>query len=222
MLFRSLLIFASSCSLASNLALAEDCSTYPFGRGQDVIPVEGSDTPKIISTARAAPFSEDISDVDDAYDEATLEAKSAIAKFMSELVTSEELRSEVTEKLTKQENNNKQKSKTTVENIAKVMSSNSQALLRGVVVLGDCYTPGIEVRVTVGLKPETLSQAEGLASATGSSLSAAPTPTSMPSGGQSSQGGNTSSKSNGADSGSSEDNLQRVEGHSNTSRLKDF
>ena len=164
------------------------------------------------------PFSEDISDVDDAYDDATLEAKSAISKFMSELVTSDELRSEVTERLTKQENNNKQKSKTTVENIAKVMSSNSQALLRGVVVLGDCYTPGREVRVTVGLKPETLSQAEGLASATGASLSAAPTPTSMPSGGQSSQGGNTS----GADSGASEDNLQRVEGQSNTSRLKDF
>jgi hypothetical protein len=197
-------------------AFAEDCGTYPFGRGQDVIPVEGSDMPKIISTARATPFSEDISDVDDAYDEATLEAKSSISKFMSELVESEELRAEVTEKLSQQDNNNQQKSKTTVELVTKVMSSSSQALLRGVVVLGDCYTPGREVRVTVGLKPETLSQAAGLASATSDSLSSAPTETRMSSSssGVSSQSGN--------DKGSNDDNLQRVEGHSNTSRLKDF
>ena len=46
MLFRTLIIFASSCSLASSLAVAEDCGSYPFGRGQDVISVEGSDMPK--------------------------------------------------------------------------------------------------------------------------------------------------------------------------------
>ena len=138
MLFRTLIIFASSCSLASSLAVAEDCGSYPFGRGQDVISVEGSDMPKIISTARAVPFSEDISDVDDAYDDATLEAKSAISKFMSELVGSEELREEITEKITAQEGSSKKKSKTKIENITKAMSSNAQALLRGVVVLGDC------------------------------------------------------------------------------------
>jgi hypothetical protein len=205
---------ASSCLIA-NSALAEDCGTYPHGRGSDVIPVEGSEMPKIISTARVAPFSDDIDDVDDAFDEATLEAKTAISKFMSELVSSEELRTSVTERMTKQNNNNKQKSKTTVENIASLMSSSSEAMLRGVVVLGDCYTPGREVRVTVGLKPETLNQAAGLASATGASLSSAPTPTDFSSSAGSKAGASKASKS-------SEDNIQRVEGHSNSSRLKDF
>lgn len=198
-------------------AHAEDCSTYPYGRGQDVIQVEGSEMPKIIATERAVPFSEDIDDVDDAYDEATLDAKVSISKFMSELVASDEERAKLTEKITKQNNNSKEKPKTTVEQIAKAMSSSSQALLRGVVVLGDCYTPGKEVRVTVGLKPETLAQAAGLASATAESLATAPTATTMPT-----SKGNTGKSATTTEGKGSEDNLQRVEGHSNTRRLDDF
>lgn len=34
----------------------------------------------------------------------------------------------------------------------KLLGSSSQALLRAVIVLGDCYTKGTEVRVTVGVK----------------------------------------------------------------------
>ena len=43
------------------------------------------------------------------------------------------------------------------------MRISSQALLRGVITLGDCYTKGTEVRVTVGVKPESINAAEGLA-----------------------------------------------------------
>lgn len=208
--------FICAITLGSSAVAAEGCSTYPYGRGQDVITVDGDDMPKIISTERAAPFSEDIDDVDDAYDEATLAAKASISKFMSELVGSEELREEITEKITAQEGSSKKKSKTKIENITKAMSSNAQALLRGVIVLGDCYTPGKEVRVTVGLKPETLAQAAGLASATAESLQSSPTATTM----QPASRGNSSAGNAQTDPG--KDNLNRVEGHSNTSRFKDF
>ena len=47
----------------------------------------------------------------------------------------------------------------------KLLRNHSQALLRGVITIGDCYTKGTEVRVTVGMKPETVKAAEGLAGA---------------------------------------------------------
>ena len=181
--------------VCSATTLAEDCRDYPYAaRDWDAEPVEGFDFPKILSTAAAVPFSEDIEDVYDAMTEAELAAKVRIAKFLNELVASSEEREKLEQRLTEQTGNNKQKSKTTVENIRKVMTSSSQQMQKGVVVLGDCYTEGREVRVTVGLKPETIAQAEALSGAM--------------------------SGEQGAASGG--DNLQRVEGHSNTKRLDDF
>jgi hypothetical protein len=52
----------------------------------------------------------------------------------------------------------------------KLLRNSSQALLRGVITLGDCYTKGTEVRVTVGVKAETINAAEGLAGGIGASV----------------------------------------------------
>lgn len=203
---------------ASTSVFANDCSTYPHNRGSDVIAVEGSAMPKIVSTARTTPFSDDISDVDDAYDEATLMAKAEIAKFLGELVASSQTRDKVIDRMSTVEGDDRQAASITMEKITKSISSDSQALLRGVVVLGDCYTPGKEVRVTVGLKPETLAMATGLADATAKSINAAPTATTMPS----SPSSDNSSTSARPSSGSSVDTLRRTSGHSNTSRLDNF
>jgi hypothetical protein len=210
-------LFISSASMA-----AEDCSNYPRGVGADFQPVEGSITPRIISTGRATPFSEDRDDVFDAYDEAYDEALRYITDYMELAVSSSRDREKITDKLTEQSGNNREASKVQVETLVKTWSTSSAALLRGVVVLGDCHTPGELTLVTVGIKPETIAGAEGLATSMANSLSNSPTVRSR-SDMSSNAGDVKSSSTNNAEENKSEvDNLRRVQGSSNTDRLKDF
>jgi hypothetical protein len=212
-------LFTLAILVASNTALADDCSSYTKVRGVDTEAVDGYDMPKIISTERAVPFSDDIAHVDDAYDEARLAAKAEISKLMSELVSSSETRNRVTDRIAETKGVQRDTASRTVEHIVKAYSSSSQAMLRGVVVLGDCYTPGKEVRVTVGLKPETLAQAAGLAQATSDSLKESPTPTAM----HSSSNGSSSSEASGGNAGQlSSGKIRTTDGHSNTSKLDKF
>jgi hypothetical protein len=72
-------------------------------------------------------------------------------------------------------------------------------LLRGAVTLGDCYTPGRELRVSVGIKPETIRSAQRLS------------------------GSMSGSSKGGASAGGAEsEELQKVEGYSNTKELEKF
>jgi hypothetical protein len=200
-------VFGSSGAMSE-----ESCSSYPYSRGSDVFPVEGSIIPKMISTQRAVPFSEDLDDVDDAYDEARELALTEFSRFMNDLVSSERRIDETVAKLTKQSGNNQQKEKTELKEIFKSMGGSSSALLRGVQVLGSCYTPNLEVRVTVGLKPETVEAATGMAAGLRDSFQAAPTLKSEPG----------SPTNNSPARSSNEDNIRRQPGYSDTRRLKDF
>lgn len=200
---------------ASQYVNAGDCSDYPYGRGTEVIPIEGASVPKILATSRVAPFSDDISDVDDALDEATMMAKAEISKFMSEVVSSEETRNKMIDRMSVVDGEDRQAVSVQVDKITKAFSSQSKAMLRGVVVLGDCYTPGKEVRVTVGLKPETLAMAAGLADGTSDSLKKSSTPTS---GATSSNGASEDSSVGPTQSGK----IRRTEGQSNTKNLDNF
>jgi hypothetical protein len=82
----------------------------------------------------------------------------------------------------------------------KSISQSSAALLRGVVTLDECYTPGKELRLIVGIKPETIKSAGILASEMSTSLKKNPTPSSKksPSNGVSDSG----------QAGSTQDNRQ--------------
>ena len=60
----------------------------------------------------------------------------------------------------------------------KTLRNSSQALLRGLLPLGDCYTKGEEVRVSVGVKPKTINAAGNLAGGIADSVASQPTPTS--------------------------------------------
>jgi hypothetical protein len=112
---------------------------------------------------------DDIDAINDAKDEATLEAKSGIAKFLNEDIKSDESINKAITSSTTMTGQQKQAMRTETTNKLKNLSSSSGALLRGVVVLGDCYTKGKEVRVTVGLKPETIAAAGNLAGQMGGS-----------------------------------------------------
>lgn len=63
-----------------------------------------------------------------------------------------------------------------VINRVKSLRNSSKSLLRGVVPLADCYTKGQIVRVSVGLKPETIKSAGNLAGGISKSVGSTPTP----------------------------------------------
>ncbi len=197
------------------LSYGAGCEEYPYTDGTNIEDVAGGT--KIISTATATVSFDDPDSVRDAKDEATLLAKAAISKYLSDMVSSDTaINKAVNETKSMTGDTKSAVRQETIERLKRLRSS-SQALLRGVVVLGDCYTKGQEVRVTVGLKPETIDSAGKIAGGITSSLAAQPTPTAI-SPGVVAIGSPTETKA----SGSVSTNLQGVESHSNTDRLKSF
>ncbi len=180
-------------------AKAAGCESYPYSDGINVEAVQGG--VKIISTASSSVSFDDIDSVKDAQEESQLEAKAAIARFLNEGIKSDQM-------ITRAVNETKSMSGAGKENVrnesierVKQLRSSSQALLRGVVPLGDCYTKGKIVRFSVGLKPETIDAAGKAAGAM--------------------QGSTSSSNSPGAVNPTLEP-IDGVDGYSNDDRLKKF
>ena len=201
---------------------AEDCGGYPRQPGIDAQAVDGFVVPRIIATGRAVPFSEDVEDVYDAYDEARDEAIRQVTEFMELQASSSVDRERLTEKITEQSGNTREASKTQVETLVRVWSRSSAALLRGFVDLGDCYSPPNLVLVSIGLKPETMQAAEGLAAGTADSLLTTPTMQTRPDGRSLESNRDLFGSEKAVEAKSEEDNLRRVPGSSNTGRLDDF
>ena len=201
---------------------AEDCSSYPRQPGIDAQAVEGFVVPRIIATGRAVPFSEDVEDVYDAYDEARDEALRQVTEFMEVQTSSSVDRERLTEKITEQSGNTREASKTQVETLVRVWSRSSSALLRGFVGLGDCYTPPSLVLVSIGLKPETIQAAEGLAAGMADSLTTTPTMQTRGDGRSLGSSGDPFGSEKTGESTVEEDSLRRLPGSSNTGRLDDF
>jgi len=195
--------FAAIALMASAVNLhAQGCKAYPYSDGLET-PADG----KIISTASASVSFDDVDSVKDARQEAVLQAKAQIAQFFSEGIQKDE----VIYKLVNESKTMQGQSKANLrkETIARLttLRSNSKALLRGVVQLGDCYTKGTEVRVTVGIKPETIAAAERTAGDISSSLASQPAGTS--------QGDGKATKTGPTP-------LTKVDEFSNTKNLKKF
>lgn len=202
----------------SSAVYAADCSDYTFGRGIDYQLVDNSEIPKILSTAVAVPFSVDAEDVNDAYIEAEIQAKAQIVKLMEELISSDTKIDEEARKISQIQDDYRTTKVERNKVVLSKISSSANAVLRGVIHLGDCHTPGREVRVTVGIKPETLAVATGLASGIGTSLSDVNTPKNS----NQNSTGVTNNASDMSDNNSSNSNLREVGGSSNTEKLNDF
>lgn len=208
---------------AQTAAPAEGCAAYPYTVGTNIEDVQGGT--KILSTASANVSFDDVDSIKDAREEAELEAKAAIAKFLSEGIRSDTVINRAIDETKTMSGQQKEVLRKEVTSRIKQLASSSQALLRGVVVLGDCYTKGKEYRVSVGLKPETIAAAGNLATGMGSSLSAQPTPTTA---NQSSSTAGTQAP--GAQQGSNQPAgsnsaarpLQGSDSFSNTQRLQKF
>ena len=151
-------VAASLVYLGQTGAIAASCDAYPEGIGATVV-----DTPagvKIISTAEASVPIDDRDLYMDALTEATIEAKAKISSFMNETISKDckiNRKSESDIRITAE---GKSVDVAKVKETICSLGESTSSLLRGVVTLGSCYTPGQFVRVTVGIKPETIAQAQ--------------------------------------------------------------
>lgn len=204
-----------AAAFASTNLFAATCANYPNSVGM-VPPEMVNGVWKIISTGSAEVDFDDAGSVNAARTEATLDAKAAIAKFFKEIVTSEEAVNKAARTVVTKSGDSKQATEVSVKESLKKMSNSASELLRGAAVIGDCYTPGKEYRVTVGIKPESIGIAESAANSINRSLNGQPAP-SAPMGGQTGE----PSAANNPPTGTSTP-LNRVEGSSNSKNLSRF
>lgn len=173
------------------------CNEYPYSDGINVEDVAGGT--KILATSSVSVTLDDMDSVQDARDEATMEAKSLISKFMSEDINSDEVVNRVVNESKVSTAEGKSATREELVVRIKTLRNSSRALLRGAVTLGDCYTPGREMRVSVGIKPETIRSAQRLSGSISGSLD------------------NEQTTPNAEQEG-----LQKVDGYSNTKALEEF
>lgn len=187
----------------------EGCSQYPYTSGMNIEDVANG--VKIISTASVSVSFDDIDALNDARDEATLEAKAAIAKFMQEQIKSDQSIAKAVSETKSMQGDSKAVLRTETVQRVKALQNSAQALLRGVVALSECYTKGREFRVSVGIKPETVGQAEKLSGGISSSINRSNNGTGASGGSQGTGGG-----------GAPKQGLQGIDSYSNTERLNKF
>ena len=143
----------------SSAAFSDGCGDYPLSDGLTVQQTERG--PKIMSTATVSVAMDDQEEVLDAMKEAELTAKAAIAKFFNETIQSDESLDKAVETSIKIGGDKKEATKATFKKQMTSIRNSASALLKGVMKVGDCYTSGEFVRVTVGLKPDSVAAAAG-------------------------------------------------------------
>lgn len=197
------------------IAFGAGCEDYPYSDGMSIEDVAGGT--KILATASASVSFDDPDSIRDAKDEAKLLAKAEISRFLSETIKSDDSITKAVNETKSMAGAGKEIVRKEVADKVIVLRNSSQALLRGVVQLGDCYTKGREVRVSVGLKPETINSAGNTAASISESVATKP----VPDAGMA-QSHTTPSSPSDAASGTNKTPLQGVESHSNTGGLKNF
>lgn len=207
------LAVSALASISCSVFAQQSCADYPYRDGLNVEDVKGGT--KILATASASVSFDDIDSIKDAREEAELTAMAAISDFMTRGIKSDQTLNKVVKESRTTSGQQSERVRNELVTRVKNLASSSSALLRGAVVLGDCYTKGREVRVSVGIKPETIKAAENLAESVSKSVSSQATPKSQ-SAGTSGQG-TAATGQPGAPS-----TLRGIDGYSDTERLKKF
>jgi hypothetical protein len=193
----TLIFFLIACSLVN---AQEDCRNYRK-QGQSKLEFS-SEGPKIVVTVEEAVDFDDSRVVQTAREIAELEGAKQIAQFLQrDLKSSSKLEQAVMTTVSV----SGEGKKATYDQARKLLTSlsqNSDAVLRGVVLLDECYTPGKFLRLSMGIKPETIKAAGILADGISSSLKKNPTPKAANS---------TGSKKNESQSASKEDKRKNME-----------
>ena len=151
-----LCLVSSLALLNPTAAMAEGtCADYKYKAKESKI--EPTDKGlKIVTTAQASVLADDTDLIDMALEEAEAKARTAVQQFIKTEIDS---RKDFSDSAVTNITTNPEGKKFDVERTKtqlKEMSLAAAGLQRGVVNLGSCYTPGKLVRVTVGVKPETV------------------------------------------------------------------
>ena len=161
------LVFSATLSLLlpANV-LSQQCSEYKY-RSLGVRVIETELGPKIVSTDKVPVYANDVAEMKDAYEEAKLNAKMQIVKYMEG------------SRLDNECNNNKKKLSNRViskdpsgesgsynaETMKEIICNSRESVsgyVRGAVVVEDCYKEGEYVLVTLGISPKSLINAAQL------------------------------------------------------------
>lgn len=156
--------FLGLVSVSSIVLAGGSCNEYPNMDTSGIeFDAEGNGKWKIIQTGEASVSVDDASVVKDAKTEATLKAKSALAHYLNEELKDETVFNEVVKDASKIQQGQKSVDVERIKATVTSIKNSSQQLLKGVVILGDCYTKNTEVRVTVGVKSDTVKIADTVA-----------------------------------------------------------
>ena len=137
-------------------AMAEGtCADYKYkGKQSKIEPTEKG--LKIVTTAQASVLADDTDLVEMAMEEAEASARTAVQQFIkTEIDSRTDFSNKAVQNITLNDKGKKFDVEKTKSQL-KEMSLAAAGLQRGVIPLGSCYTPGKFVRVTVGVKPETV------------------------------------------------------------------
>ena len=153
-------IFLTLVSIVGPMPLkANDCSQYRYKQGQSKIePVDGNGL-KIIVTSQASVLADDTDLIEMAMEEAKMKGRNEIAKFMKNKISGKD---EFSTRMVQNVLINPEGKDFKVDKVKeqlKIMGESVDAIVRGIVPLGSCYQPGKFVRVTMGVKPETIAAA---------------------------------------------------------------
>lgn len=166
-----LVLLISTVSISAQEA---DCKNFPrASNGKFEMTPQG---PKIVAISEVAVRFDDVDVLQASREEAEMLAKEKIVKFLEEELSSEtKIKNSIAKSVSIGGSDSAKASFDRLTETAKVLHSKAKAVLRGVVVLDECYTPGKFVRVAVGLKPETIAGAGAIAGAIDDSLNKNPT-----------------------------------------------
>jgi hypothetical protein len=131
------------------------CGSYPHAAGAVEVLADGA----IAATASATATFQDPSAVENARTDAEADARTAVSHFFSDTINDDAaIAKMVSESKDLQGEGKDSVRKETAARISRLRGNSK--VLAGVVVIGSCYTRRDEIRVTVGIKPDTLSAAD--------------------------------------------------------------
>jgi len=163
----ALVVAANATSVNAQTPSAAGCDAYPYQPADTIIEFGEAGQFKIVTTGAASVEFDDVSSMQEARREAELIAKRTLAEYINQQLSSEdkiERQIDNARSLVKSEDGStvttaqRQEFKTQLTTI----NARADVVLRGVTLLGSCYTKGHEVRVTVGIKSETVANAQAL------------------------------------------------------------
>ena len=154
-----MLMFSASLSFLTAESVKSSCIDYPYVPMQTKFIPKGDGTFSLQMTQEATVRADSQNQKSRALKIAQLRAEQSVSKFIKqEIEGKEEFSTESIDSLVENPDGqdwNTEEATTFIETVA----ASSKNLISGIIPIGSCYEPGKFVRVTVGIKPETISAA---------------------------------------------------------------